>query len=772
MRTAESPVLVNAAVGTGKTMMAGAIMIRLLYGNTAYMAKLLIAVPLVDLAVEQHATFATWADNLNTSLPARTRIAVALRAGKHRVGDIRRAAVVVATYEVARLMLADADAPIYPGSERLTRTWRAAWRAIVIDEAHSIMGDRGTVVSSVVALAKHYAIPLMMLTGTPHAQMVESLRAYFDRRLELIVSPPAARCQQVPIYVPDLNAFRAVLVNLYLTNVMPGELNANGCLVFARTIADVYLCFRNLVADLTAKVTAELARESVIPAGQLQILSRALVVDQTEPGADFDVSWSGSARDNRPPTEQVMSERKLARDMMQLGIAYYWRDIGPRYSRLIFLRLAQGRMRMLFSTSKLAAGVNIPGVRHVAVYNAPTSAAELAQMIGRAGRWCMGFVFLLGMTPPTEAHIVSTMPRPSASAPRELVFWWMLKKAYAPYLDQQRNLARWRWPLATWAAFLKAIPSPRLAPEKYAAECDAALDFLMETLKIVVVGDDGNVGLVVSENVLDVAEGNAEVIAAGIHVLELACPDDAPATNQGIPWVPALVYWASRIRSLPTLTWGNRRHDFAEALANAAGTNIMKETLGQLGQVMTGVLGGKSSLGRPFEQSDPWVLSNVVALTQITAFCLAGVLLDFTSYVARVSLASILPDLAKMSALLTECAQWVRTTPQQVTARVTYPGQVIGAACEIANAIAHPRDAPDVVLAAQTPLHLVAIRAQRMDARVGHALQALVQAHAIAQGFFATPETAFSPRWRAGLGTVMTVGVRQVRPERVVDDSD
>jgi replicative superfamily II helicase len=174
-----TPVLVNAAVGTGKTLVAGAAILKKAYDNTGYMSKVLLASPLVDLAREQYVLFAAWAERLNPGLSARRALHVALRAGSHNIGDVRRAQLIIATYEYARIMLADAEASIYPGAKTRDRSWAKAWSAVIVDEAHMIMGSRGPVVRSILAMAKMHRIPVMLMTGTVH----DAIRNTFTGRV-------------------------------------------------------------------------------------------------------------------------------------------------------------------------------------------------------------------------------------------------------------------------------------------------------------------------------------------------------------------------------------------------------------------------------------------------------------------------------------------------------------------------------------------------------------------------------------------------------------
>jgi hypothetical protein len=218
------PVLVTAAIGTGKTIVAAAAVLFGVYGNTGYRAKALIASPLVDLAREQRTKFVGWTDQLNRTLQGRQKLTVARRAGDYRVGDIRGAKIILCTYEYERNMLADAEAPISLNCDRLRREWAATWRCLVVDEVHGIMGDRGPVVSSLLAAARHHIVPVLMMTGTTHQAMIAALDLFYDQHLIVLESDPDSECQPILVRLDDAAAFRAAMAHLYMKAHSRGQM--------------------------------------------------------------------------------------------------------------------------------------------------------------------------------------------------------------------------------------------------------------------------------------------------------------------------------------------------------------------------------------------------------------------------------------------------------------------------------------------------------------------------------------------------------------------
>jgi hypothetical protein len=768
-----TPVLINAAVGTGKTLIAEAVMISKLYGNTAYMAKVLFATPLVDLAVEQHAVFELWARNLNISLPSRTRIAVALRAGAHPVGDLRRSSIVVCTYEIARLLLADANAPLYPDSQRLHRTWGQAWQAVIVDEVHNLMGERGPVISCILALAVHHESPILMMTGTPHATMCSSLQKYFSNQMRIVRSGAEDMCQQAVVRVPDGKTFSSALVGLFVLNVIAPNGGRDGTVVFARKITDVYKHFRDICSDI--KEYLEHLPPDTPPdrRAKLDDARRLFLPTQVEPGPDYDVTWSGVAPDNRLPAEHLASERKMARDMLRLGIGYYWRDIGPRYSRLIFMALARGRMRILVTTSKLAAGVNLPGIRHVAIFNAGPNLAELAQMIGRCGRRTIGWAFLLCMDPPTPEQITESITPPSPTVARELTFWWILKKAYAARLTIPQNIGRWEWSVDAWKTFLRRIPMPCIRQEDAATQIDQALQFLMGTLGVCNENVRHELVVFASPETLRISEGNAEVIGIALHVVEVAARLGILPASRGVPWLIALGYWATKEDRLPTITWGKRKRDLSTMVDAPYKTPSMFNLLGEIGEQAGAILRAVSSTGTLFHGAQPWVITNLICLTQLTAFALTGLDVGYSSFVPRSTLSQVIPGLVQATALLDEMATFLKISPVIKYSLLDWPAMVVNAAGRMvakATGVAVP---VDLVTEARTPLELVASEAQWAH----HGEDQIVgwlegDAQALPVGFFPSALDAFPADWRASLGVVHRQGAPQVRARRLPDDSD
>jgi hypothetical protein len=43
---------------------------------------------------------------------------------------------------------------------------------------HNLLGDRGPVIATVLVLARHFDIPVLCMTGTPHEEIKEALRGF------------------------------------------------------------------------------------------------------------------------------------------------------------------------------------------------------------------------------------------------------------------------------------------------------------------------------------------------------------------------------------------------------------------------------------------------------------------------------------------------------------------------------------------------------------------------------------------------------------------
>jgi hypothetical protein len=82
----------------------------------------------------------------------------------------------------------------------------------------------------------------------------------------------------------------------------------------------------------------------------------------------------------------------------------------------------------MVSTSKLAGGVTLSRIRHVAIHSAGENVAVVAQMLGRPARHASGFCFLLARNPPRDEDISASTTPPSNPTIMHLCMSWLIKR--------------------------------------------------------------------------------------------------------------------------------------------------------------------------------------------------------------------------------------------------------------------------------------------------------------------------------------------------------
>jgi hypothetical protein len=740
------PVLLNAAVGTGKTLIAGAAILQAVYGNTGYMTKAVIAVPLVELALEQHMLFQGWAKTLNRDLPTARRLKVAVRAGEHRRGDIRRAQIIIGTYEYARNFLADGDAPIYLRSQRLQRTWGQALSLVVVDEAHMIMSDRVIVVTSIIGLANYYAAPLLMMTGTSHDNMVTALQVYFDGTMLVYRNKPDESCQQIVMRVENEKAFFGAILGTFFMDILAGTYS-HGILVFARAIRDVWQVFDEIVDQIRKYAAQPPPGLSPTELQRLAVIHRIMGSAEKEPDPSFDCTWSTVLHTHKNQAQSLANERILAKVALKLGIGYVWRDVGDSYYGQIRALLDRRRMRIIVATSKLAAGVNLPGVRHVGVHSQSGNLAELAQMIGRAGRHDFGFAWLLGIDPPLAEDVATSLPAPKLTALATLVDWWLLKKVVSPSLSEERNVGRWEWTYDQWMEFFVRLPLPCFRPEDVLDTISEAMAFMCVQAQLCSLTADDILVLHTTEGALRVAEGDAGSIGIAFHIGERVRSLSHKLNFPTIPWFQALVYWGVQIASLPRVNWAGRTHDLYQYLDPVVQNTKMSELVIALETAISSVVGTESRFGNPFGAEPDWTRGNLQALAVMTALILSGIRLPFSRFVARRKFALVIEELPPVFELTKEVARALKFTPEETHLYVTVPGETIEAAYAKLAALGGDRTVVRVAHDAPNPLFLVALAYNNQRPEPASLLAELVRAQLVERGLFETPQAAFPLNW-------------------------
>jgi hypothetical protein len=648
-------------------------------------------------------------------------------------------------------------------------SWQDALKLVVIDEVHNIMSSRGGVISTILGMCGTYEIPVLILTGTPHRLMIESLQGLYQGRMQIFTNDRASRCQQIPIRIDDDETFHATIYAAYLNSISVGS-GGHACLVFGYATKDVYRVFQAVVAKF---------REWASPPG-LDVAWRERVLgalcalennERTPIPACIDVSWSGQ----RPPgsimlTSQLLAdERRTAWMALNAGIAYYWRGVGEQYSRVIMQRLAKGQIHLLISTSKLSAGVNLPGIRHVCIHSASQNQAELAQMIGRCGRKGMGFCFIRGRDPPTAEQIMASIPPPATGLLRDLTFWWLIKKAAAQMLSPARNITRWQLSVEQWLDFLRHMPLPTFSNDVKEREFSQHIEFLVENIRICSI-KQGVIVTSITDELLRISEIDPQMLTFSLHLVEnlreIRAPDDIPVV---LPWVVALLYWVSKIDQLPTIIWTGNRRELPALLGRPFATSTVPTRLETLDSQIRILIYSTSSLGTPFVQLRPAKFAKLSALVILTTYALIGIDVGWASHLPRRDLLDVLVELPVYASALYHLISYKEEYTGVWAPRFDVQAWVVRCAADMAASAIHPERHPDYIIESATPLIALAIQKFRAQNDPRSVVEVLATQHLIPKGWLRwcsnemNLRCLFPESWRGSLGALRPQGAGELR---------
>jgi hypothetical protein len=653
----DAAVLINAAVGSGKTHVALAAAAHKLQAATAYQRKVLFLAPLVVLVREQfellseYARCSAYCRGIADG-PQYPR--VTFLAGNDR-GDvsIRDAHYVVCTFEHGRSVLAQGRHQMLPGP-RFTRCYNQAFQLCVIDEVHHLAGDRGPVLSAVIGMCRSATIPILMLSGTTHEAVTRSLRDVYADGLVVIVNEDDSRCMQVPIRVDDDTAL-AELVSASVVQCLLGA-GSGGWLVFVRTIRELYPVFLSFIGMVQRALDRAIAETDDVE--RLERMQE--IVRRTEQAKgdgdpipdDLEVRRSGYVQGDAPLVagadigQALADERRTAWVAWQLGLAYNWRDLGPWYVTESLARLASGAVHLIVTTSTLATGVNVAGVNHVVLWSTDFVAVEKAQMIGRCGRHQLGFALLRQRDPPSHDAVVKSIAPPLPTADRDVFVWSLLRLAVRSGVDEEANDARVTRRLVDWAQYMNLMPFPTV-PERARIEQFRVMYGQLRELRLVDAETSGDVYVTASDNIIRVCQDDSElapmmarlVSSMGMHEALAACPG-------ALPWVGCLVYWLARRSSLPSVDWqrtgARQRRTNLELLLGPHFQSGVPAPAARIRAWMCQLVTRVAAQDAHWAKPDEVTLGRIADFAVATAWSAFGYVTDWYMYVPREDLAAVI----------------------------------------------------------------------------------------------------------------------------------
>jgi hypothetical protein len=707
--------LVEAKVGTGKTNVALGTALGLICRATPYKAKVLFLSPLVALAMEQYAYLKQVA-KAQSKLMSSRKIKAAYRVKMDTSTNLRSAQWITATYEHGRNILADGYVQIYPGSHKLNRRLHQSIRLVVVDEIHHLASDRGHVVSSILGLCLHFGIPVLMMTGTPHELIRKALREVYEEKLTTIVNKDESLCHQLAIRIDDDATLYEMIVQSLLENMKNGWLR-QGWLIFARTIRKVYPLFLKLFTTLRDRCESLTNRNPYL-IERLESYYEALTGSIPE---EFQITRSGiyPRKSEKKWEKQLANERRTAWAALHLGIAYNWRDLGDIYISEVLKRLVSGKVLAIVTTTTLATGVNVDGIEHIAIWNDPVNSSllstkqsfsshELAQMIGRCGRWSPGFALLRGINPPTAEEIISSLPPLPHDSEANIFTWLILRMSRGYHLKGFDNEGRIVLKASQWIDMMCLMPTTISITNRFnQSNYEELMKKLTETTHLCDIDGEGLITTTAHPSTLRICQNDSSMAILLCHIVEgyvrfftkSIFPSDE--INQGYrfnidpacPLLAAFVYWTSRHTSLPTIYWNPPKFNIrchAEMLIGlpkhfpTIGINLNALTI-----CLQGVLSQESTFGTPLASMPSWEKDKIITLSIATAYAAMGCLTNWYEYVPREDLGKILEELPLYEdcALHTLGLRWKQSN--RVYTHVRMAKNVVDAASDMITAHVH-----------------------------------------------------------------------------------
>jgi superfamily II DNA/RNA helicase len=546
-------VLIEASVGSGKTLVATSLMFHRIMGCTAYKSKVLFLSPLVALVKEQYVFFSSLCDAFNAVTVSGRPLRVAYRCGSEIETNVRLSHIICATYEHGRTLLSNGDLQIYPSSRRLKRTWAGSIRMVVIDEIHNLMSDRGPILAAILGFCRRYDIPVMAMTGTTPRSLRECLNQFFRPSFLTVSNENDSRCTQIPVRIDDQAQFITAMCGL-IVNSLTSMDHSDGVLIFCPNIREMRPLMDLVLETLMGWRTRAGRVEDPQKHDALVRFYADLDDAATESISELiDVQWSGYSSPDKGDDERgcLANERRLCHMLARVGIFYYWRNIGDRYTELFLDQLKRREVRAIFSTSTLAAGVNLPGIRHVFIASQIDDMAQLGQMIGRCGRESEGFAFLLSQSPPTTEQVYQSLPMPCLDVRIHLMKWFIVKKAQSIQRIGGFSEGLWSLTVDQWRGFLVSLPLPNVPgdPDK---DFYTALNDLLEVLKLVVISPEGVLQSRVTPSLYRVSQEDPELLP--IVFICCGCVGEMGVMSETFcPLIISVLYWLSQRRRLPRM---------------------------------------------------------------------------------------------------------------------------------------------------------------------------------------------------------------------------
>jgi hypothetical protein len=319
---------------------------------------------------------------------------------------------------------------------------------------------------------------------------------------------------------------------------------------------------------------------------------------------------------------------------------------------------------VVVTTTTLATGVNVDGIEHVAIWTDPISinplstkqtfsSHELAQMIGRCGRWSLGLALLRGINPPTSNEIISSLPPLIHDSEANIFTWLILRMSCGYNLTRFDNKGRISLTTSEWIDMMCLMPTTisiekRLTRESY--------EELVRKLTIITrlcdENEEGKITSTANSATLRICQNDSSMAILLCHIVEGYVKfwmKNVFHLARACPLLTSLVYWTSRHISLPTIYWNTSRFNYKSHAQLLIESSICPSTLtGDLSLLTTclqEVLTHESTFGTPMASMSIYEKDKIISLSIATSYAVMGCPIHWYEYVPREDLGKILQEL-------------------------------------------------------------------------------------------------------------------------------
>jgi hypothetical protein len=563
---------------------------------------------------------------------------------------VRSANIIIGTYERIALVCANLQCAVIPRSARFTRTLADAAQLVVVDEAHLIYTSRGVSLQAIIGITCRSGIHGLFLSGTAPPCLLETLATSYTsvHAVDAVAGQNQLRVDMV--LASEAEVFEACVYS-GLSRFLDGT-RPCGWLHFEGTTETVFRTFQRYT-KLTMEILSAWTSDDMHPLYRHAQARMALVqAAQIAPRSQWFQVASPYYRETPMGIEHVTRQHLQTFVAMSMGIGYHWRQLGVEYEAAVLSGMAKGDLWLCVCTSTLSAGVNVEGVRNVAIGFVPAHQDEEEQMRGRAARSCDGVSVC-------RARPVRPASRSFATPPFRAVFCWeVCQMAYSTVLSAVENDGRVLLTNDEWISRARSIPIQ--SKEVRETEARHVIRDLTESMGVARHDGEARLVLTLSPGTLRIYAKCPSFISDSWSFLSAITRTLQKHVTSETCLIPVYLYFLSRRDELPSIANIRFSTAFTFEELDFLGDWVRAAYPVNAPAFIRGLLAASTdrrtmpSYGAPLTEK---AIRKMAILTLAVSLCLFGAEIDWRRFVPRETLAAIIPEIPPFADIAIECAQ-------------------------------------------------------------------------------------------------------------------